>query len=310
MYHHPCIAHTLNLTVSEVLKCSEELIALLKKCRSLVGHFKHSVHGTNKLKEVQQQLNMPVLKVIQDVPTRWNSCYIMLQRLFDIKDALSVTVTNLSATIAFLGSDDWILLKECLAILKPAFDLTNIFSAEKYVTMSMIIPLIRGLQVTLKNVSVQTPTGEILKVRLLEAVHRRLDSFGNPENANNTEKWVINEVHAIYSKKQNELQNENGNSNLEEPASNNNNNIDNLNTADNLWSHFDQKAAEMNSHASSSTIPTITVKQYLQMPLLERKNDPLQFWSTHQNTFPELNELACKYLCVPSTSVPSEKSFF
>lgn len=151
MYHHPCVAHNLNLTVNEILKCNEELIGLLKKCRSLVGHFKHSVSATNKLKEVQEQLNMPVLKVMQDVPTRWNSCYLMLQRLFEIKDALSVTVTNLSAKIEFLRSDDWKLLKDCLVILKPAYDLTNIFSAEKYVTMSLIIPLIRGFQVTLKT---------------------------------------------------------------------------------------------------------------------------------------------------------------
>lgn len=141
------------------------------------------------------------------------------------------------------------------------------------------------------------------KATFLDPRFKRL-GFGNSENANIAEKWITDEVNAIYLKKENQLQEERD-LNLEGRVSN----IDSSDTSDDLWSHFDQKAAEIKNHTSSSTMTAIMVKPYLQMPLLDRKKDPLNFWSTHQNTFPELNELASKYLCVPSTSVPSERVF-
>lgn len=71
-HHHPCVAHTLNLSVNEAIKKTENLNGLLKKCRFLVGHFKHSVAATEKLQNVQGQMECKQLKLIQDVPTRWN----------------------------------------------------------------------------------------------------------------------------------------------------------------------------------------------------------------------------------------------
>lgn len=39
-HHHPCVAHTLNLSVNEAITSNENLSTIIKKCRSLVGHFK------------------------------------------------------------------------------------------------------------------------------------------------------------------------------------------------------------------------------------------------------------------------------
>lgn len=52
-YHHPCVAHTLNLIVNDAISSNEELLNVLKKCRALVGHFKHSVFASTKLKKIQ-----------------------------------------------------------------------------------------------------------------------------------------------------------------------------------------------------------------------------------------------------------------
>lgn len=139
----------------------------------------------------------------------------------------------------------------------------------------------------------QTQVGEIIKTKLMEVVQRRLATyetnkiaakatfldprfkrlgFGNSENANIAEKWITDKVNAINLKKQNQLQEETD-LNLEERVSN-------IDSSDDLWSHFDQKAAEIKNHTSSSTMTAIMVKQYLQMPLLDRKKDPLKFCST------------------------------
>jgi len=38
------------------------------------------------------------------------------------------------------------------------------------------------------------------------------------------------------------------------------------------------------------------VKQYFDLPLLNRKKNPLDFWKHHENVFPELTKLTIKYL--------------
>lgn len=49
---------------------------------------------------------------------------------------------------------------------------------------------------------------------------------------------------------------------------------------------------------------------YCSLPCLADKNsDPLQWWIQHAETFPNLATLARKYLCIPATSVPSERLF-
>lgn len=54
----------------------------------IVGHFKHSVLAAEKLSQMQQLMNTPQLKLKQEVATRCNSTYIMLQRFIDIKAAI------------------------------------------------------------------------------------------------------------------------------------------------------------------------------------------------------------------------------
>ena len=49
--------------------------------RKLVGHFKHSVVAMTGLRGKQIQLDIPQHHLIQDVATRWNSTYFMLDRL-------------------------------------------------------------------------------------------------------------------------------------------------------------------------------------------------------------------------------------
>lgn len=51
------------------------------------------------------------------------------------------------------------------------------------------------------------------------------------------------------------------------------------------------------------------IRQYLELPHLQRGKKCLDFWKQHKYNFPKLYILQLKYLCIPATSVPSERVF-
>lgn len=59
-------------------------------CRCIVGHFKHSEVAARVLREKQEQLRVPVLKLKQDISTRWNSTLVMLKRLLKVKEPFTL----------------------------------------------------------------------------------------------------------------------------------------------------------------------------------------------------------------------------
>lgn len=53
----------------------------------------------------------------------------------------------------------------------------------------------------------------------------------------------------------------------------------------------------------------IELEKYLSLPNSGLNTDPLQWWKMFLTEFPTLAKLAMKYLCIPGTSVPSERIF-
>ncbi|KAK0146663.1 putative AC9 transposase [Merluccius polli] len=51
------------------------------------------------------------------------------------------------------------------------------------------------------------------------------------------------------------------------------------------------------------------VKLYLSLPAISAEADPLAWWKAQVEEMPMLLKVARKYLCIPATSVPSERVF-
>ena len=88
-------AHCIQLRILEGFKAAD-VSPLIGKCRHLVGHFKHSSANTTELKtshdSISKEEGATFHKLLQHVPTRWNSTYLMLMRLLEVKDAIIITV--------------------------------------------------------------------------------------------------------------------------------------------------------------------------------------------------------------------------
>ncbi|KAJ0179045.1 hypothetical protein K1T71_005820 [Dendrolimus kikuchii] len=143
--HIPCFVHTINLCVQSALEivfflrsCTDKNVCVTKCVKNVVEYFKRSSHALAKLKEIQGQLNVPQLKLKQDVMTRWNSTYDMFRRVLLVKDAVTATLALTKSDI-MLSSNDWATIEAAVPILKIFYDVTVEISAEKNVMCRTIV---------------------------------------------------------------------------------------------------------------------------------------------------------------------------
>ena len=90
----PCLAHTLQLIIKDGVLLQQSVVQLLSCARSLVGHYHRSNVAFDTFHQIQAQLNLPQYMLIQDVATRWNSSYYMLERLVEQKKVITVSNTE------------------------------------------------------------------------------------------------------------------------------------------------------------------------------------------------------------------------
>ena len=153
--HLPCFAHSLNLVVQNSIKSDDELCAVQSK--SVVSHFHESVKSMEKLAEIQRQLSLPEHKLMQDVSTRWNSTYIMLERFYEQFEAITTTLCLVNQNDLCLKVENKATISKALQILKPFLEATEIISGQAYVSISMIVPLTKILQQHCSSLSTANP---------------------------------------------------------------------------------------------------------------------------------------------------------
>lgn len=163
--HFGCYAHTLNLIVQESLKNVE---TLQEKVKKIVGHFKRSSNANTKLMDYQKQQGEAVpKKLIQEVPTRWNSSYYMFRRFVELKDAVKVTTALINANLSLLTEQEWQICSDLCTVLQPFEEITKALSGENYITGSEVIPLTRVLLASCKTImkhNFSEPLKSVLKV--------------------------------------------------------------------------------------------------------------------------------------------------
>ncbi|CAB4020764.1 zinc finger BED domain-containing 4-like [Paramuricea clavata] len=80
-----CTIHQLQLVIEDAILSQLAIIDLLAKGRRLVTHFNHSALARKELKMLQEKQGKVLLLPIQDVPTRWNSAYLMMEHMVKLK---------------------------------------------------------------------------------------------------------------------------------------------------------------------------------------------------------------------------------
>ncbi|CAG5055771.1 unnamed protein product [Parnassius apollo] len=278
--HIPCFAHTLNLTMSTL--------------------------ASDKLRAIQRELNKPELKVIQEVPTRWNSAYHMLQRIVTMKTELTLALNECNRAPPGVNADEYLIIQETIQILEP-FDLaTTKISGESYITLSLIIPLIRGIKTKLVEVESQivTESGNKILLCMKGSVDKRLSpyesrtpvvlatildprfkkkGFKTSDDEKRAGQW-LEKAYASHLTKERLAVEET------QPTPSTSSG-----TSNDLLGFLD--VPDVSTPLSNSLVD---VRQYLEKPVIDRKECPITYWKYTNN---KLKELAMLYLCIPASSL-------
>lgn len=152
--HFGCVSHTLQLVIHDAIDKNASIKTLIKKCRSIVGFFKRSDHGYRHLQVLQERCGVPKHTLLQDIETRWNSTYIMWERLLEQRAPVTLYAAE-KGGIPLLIDEDWKNIAQIISCLENLYEATlDICSDDSCV--SIIIPLIQLLKYNLNDADITT----------------------------------------------------------------------------------------------------------------------------------------------------------
>ena len=76
----PCFIHALQLALKECIFQQRGVSDVIAKCKNLHTHFSKSYLASNRLHDIQISFGHPILKVLNDCSTRWDSTFQMVER--------------------------------------------------------------------------------------------------------------------------------------------------------------------------------------------------------------------------------------
>ena len=158
--HQPCFAHTLNFAVKEAIRKTPDVFAAKNKVKNIVTFFHHSSLANTALREAHQTSGTVHRKLKQDVETRWNSTFDMLQSYIQQHEQVTTALCLNKKHGMCLEDKDLELLRAAMATLEPFYEATVEMSAELHTSVSKIILLVHLLQECLSEDS--TELGNLL----------------------------------------------------------------------------------------------------------------------------------------------------
>ena len=116
--------------------------------------------------------------VKQDVQTRWNSTFYMVQRLIEQKKAV-IAYSAEHDLPAVLTKHQWELMDKLVALLEPFEEITRQISSED-ATLADVIPVVTALQMTLERHDNDSGVQTMKSVLLSDIKNRFTDMYDQP----------------------------------------------------------------------------------------------------------------------------------
>ena len=189
----PCLAHVMNLVVKNGLS-DAGIESILKTHRKIVKQYRQSGLFRNGLKEAGfSKVLLP------DVPTRWNSVYMMVERNLQAKYCITQKLPVISegeeppsmnegkkAWKRRMTEQQWTTSSTLLALLKPILLITKCLEENELPTFSLTLPLCWSLFRHLKTFSSSNdPIIQKVASSMKDSLEKRVDNILGESMHNN-----------------------------------------------------------------------------------------------------------------------------
>ncbi|PLW31889.1 hypothetical protein PCANC_22752 [Puccinia coronata f. sp. avenae] len=331
-FHVRCAAHIINLVVKDGLKT---LSPAITKIQNSVRHIKASPSRKHQFKEMIKSNNIKQQALPSvDVPTRWNSTYLMLKSALPYRDAFNSLSIHDSSYHDLPTYDEWeeiILMKDFLSLFNTAtlklgmtrhpsahMLYSNMTSIDKLLKESLkssalnipgiVEPMQEKFNKYWKNMEtfaginlVFDPQYKLAMVEFLLA-----DELGSSKSAITGRVNKIKEDIKMWFKDVAKGK--------QDKKSTSTNATTSIPQSKPLESDQDAQFKEFlaGKTMSSATSATAEIDLYLQeptVPLDTQGFNILKWWSVNSLRFPTLSILARNTLTIPMTSIASESAF-
>jgi len=132
LLHMRCVAHVLNLIVKERFKVID---GATDRIRDSVKYIRSSQARKQHFEEIIVQLGISYEKRPSlDVPTRWNSTYLMLKSAIEYRAVFDVMESQDPNYMDKPSNTDWNMADLLCNVFKPFYDATNVVSGTLYPT--------------------------------------------------------------------------------------------------------------------------------------------------------------------------------
>ncbi|CAH1646055.1 unnamed protein product [Spodoptera littoralis] len=324
-----CFIHTLQLAIKAALEVENVSDALIS-ARRIVTHFNHSSTAQQKLKDIQKELHLTEHQLVQDVTTRWNSTYYMLERVVEQKRAISLYISDNSGSVNIRNCTErqWQILKECLILLKPFEEITKITSST-FSTISEVIPHSNTLIKYLTKPEISEICSNIPEMvqKLREEVQCRFKNLEEDKyyclstllDPRFRTRFFAQENYELVRRKlfleaiqrsdlDAESSSEDEATNRGRPPQNVSNFLEESHVT--FWNCYEELASTNPVISEDPKSPiAVELNNYESESLLPRNQSPFDWWAKHKSKYAHLANLARVFLSAPGSSVYSERLF-
>lgn len=309
--HIPCFAHTLNLVAEGTMACSEWQ-NIVSKIKSIITWFKQSCIASDELRKATPAET----KLIQSVPTRWNSTYYMVQRFLELRTVINDIIFRHATAPPMLSGSEISIASSVLLILRPLEVATKEISGDKYCTTSKIIPLVRCIFSKITSTIIEEPVAKEVQKLALHEMRKRMGPIEHVTALAiacildpRFKKMHFSDAMACSNSvsKIKDLMKINLSQN--EDVESDSDKSDKSEETFSLWSDHHKLVQRNWKSTKSEDSLSDELSVYLTTPVARLNDNPLEIWKDYKIQFPTLHKLAYKYLTIVGTSVPSERLF-
>ncbi|CAL8084749.1 unnamed protein product [Prunus armeniaca] len=284
-FHIRCCAHILNLIVQDGLKHIHDSVG---KIRESIKYVRGSQGRKQKFLDCAAQVSLDCKKGLrQDVPTRWNSTFLMIDSALYYQRAFLHLQLSDSNYKHSLTEVEWQKLEKLNKFLKVFYDVTCLFSGTKYTTANLYFPQVFVVEDTLRKAKIdQDDFMRSMATQMMEKFDKYWKEYSlilaiaaeSVVGISSTSNSVRSHVDDMVSKE-----------------------------CMNVMKEFDTFESEESITSSQKS----QLQLYLDEPKIDRKINlnVLDFWKVNQFRYPELSILARDVLSIPISTVAYEASF-